>query len=251
MENADAAGPFMERMGICTVYPASPEVPNLFHAYLSDPEAKTDSSWDSPSGEVYTWRWRLGATDAAFYGLIGKRPTWVAWDLLPSVLAVFMERRSISELYSEGLLSQESMRIGEAFQGAGGILSTKELRMRAGFPKGKENRASYEKALEELERKLIVAKKLGGSEKDDVMFHALVADRHADAVAKACQISLVEGISNILDRYLRAAQYLAPKAFNKFFKFPQEAFEEAISRGGFTTAELDGEEVLVRTGGKE
>jgi hypothetical protein len=56
----------IERVGLATLYPTSPEIPNLFHAYVGDPDAKTDSKWDSPSGRVYSWRWELARLEAAF-----------------------------------------------------------------------------------------------------------------------------------------------------------------------------------------
>ena len=56
----------LTRLGIVTLYPVSSEIPDLYHAYTGNPEAKTDPNWDSPSGEVYTWRWTLGRADAAF-----------------------------------------------------------------------------------------------------------------------------------------------------------------------------------------
>lgn len=64
--------------GVATLYPVSPEIPNLFHAYTGDPAAKTDSGHSSPSGEVYGWRGALGRREAAFYSvLVRRRPTWV------------------------------------------------------------------------------------------------------------------------------------------------------------------------------
>src|SRR6266568_318287 len=86
---------FIERVGVATLYPASPEIPNLFWAYLGDPEARTDSGWDTPSGEVYTWRWKLGRKSAAFYtALIRRRPTWIRWSLLPAILRLCGSLRS-------------------------------------------------------------------------------------------------------------------------------------------------------------
>src|SRR5256885_14228726 len=60
------ASAFIERVGVATLSPASPEFPNLFSAYVGDPHTKTDSGWETPSGEVYGWRWTLGRSSAAF-----------------------------------------------------------------------------------------------------------------------------------------------------------------------------------------
>src|SRR5260370_35554288 len=82
----DAAGE-PARLKLVTGYPGSAEVPNFYHAFMGDAEAKTDSKWDSPSGEGYTWRWLLGRRGVAFYGnVVRRRPTFGAWDLLPAAL---------------------------------------------------------------------------------------------------------------------------------------------------------------------
>ena len=56
----EAAVHLIKRVGIATLFPASPEIPNLFHAYVGDPSAETSSQWDSPSGHVYG-SYRTGA----------------------------------------------------------------------------------------------------------------------------------------------------------------------------------------------
>src|SRR5689334_619745 len=77
----EAAAHLIDRVGIATVFPASPEVPNLYHAYVGDANRPTDAKWDSPSGHVYTWRWEIGGKGAAFYGIVvRKRPTFVSWQ---------------------------------------------------------------------------------------------------------------------------------------------------------------------------
>src|SRR3954463_2881298 len=83
----EAAVALIERVGVATLFPASPEIPNLFHAYMGDPDAPTASEWDSPSGHVYGWRWTLGRMQAAFYtAIVRDRPTWVSWSMLPVIL---------------------------------------------------------------------------------------------------------------------------------------------------------------------
>src|SRR5947209_6667615 len=80
--NPDEARRLIDQVGVATLYPASPEFPNLFHAFMGDPDAKTDSGHDSPSGQVYAWRWALGRQGTAFYSvLVRGRPTWVSWAL--------------------------------------------------------------------------------------------------------------------------------------------------------------------------
>src|SRR5687767_10577397 len=53
----ESATALIARLGLVTLYPVSPEVPNLLHAYTGDPTTRAASDWDSDSGHVYTWRW--------------------------------------------------------------------------------------------------------------------------------------------------------------------------------------------------
>src|SRR5579875_3232924 len=155
----DDAVELIERAGIVTLFPASPEAPNLFHAYMGDPTARTDSGHDSPSGEVYTWRWVLGRREAAFYSvLVRARPTLVSWAMLPAVLRLWGEMRTRDELYGLGAISPAAYRIAQALDEAGGVMSTGELRQAARCPTGKAERAAYLKAVDELDRCLLLAK---------------------------------------------------------------------------------------------
>src|SRR5215472_17600575 len=115
LPDAAAAPAFIDGVGIATLFQASPEVPNLYHAYMGDPTAKMEAKWDSPSGEVYGWRWSLGRKGVAFYTtLVCRRSTWVSWKLLPAVLRLCAERRMPDELYDSGALSAEAYRITQS-----------------------------------------------------------------------------------------------------------------------------------------
>ena len=182
--DSDAAASFIRRVGVTTLFSASPEVPNLFHAFVADPEAPTDSHHDSPSGHVYGWRWELGWIGAGFYSLIvRKRPTYVSWDLLPAVIRLRGELRSPDELFDAGVLPDAAYRIVQALEDAGGALSTGELRRTAGFPTGKEQRAAYLKAVEDLDGRLLLAKVFAPGSYE--MSHALVSQRYPEAVDAA------------------------------------------------------------------
>src|SRR5471030_560405 len=170
-----AAIKFVNRHGLTTHYAPSPEAPNLFWAYMSEASAKAEAKWDSPSGHVYGWRWDLGRADAAFYGaLVAKKPTWIAWPILPLVLGFAMDRNDPEAQYADGLLSNEAIRIVRAFEGSSGTLSTKELRQRAGFPTGKAERAAYLRGVEELDSRLFLAKTFDVGGEGDDMSHSLV-----------------------------------------------------------------------------
>ncbi|HZT41039.1 MAG TPA: hypothetical protein VFA07_02560 [Chthonomonadaceae bacterium] len=220
IQSPQEAVALIEEVGMETLYPVSSEIPNLFSAYMGDPETKTDSEWDSPSGEVYTWRWYLGRQEAAFYtAIVRSRPTWVRWDLLPALLRLRGELRPLEELYEAGKLSRDAFRIGEALQAGGTALSTGELRRQAGFPMGKSERAAYLKAVEELDTRLLLAKVF--SKNDEEMYHALVAQQYPQHVQAAEQMTRAQALEQFLLAYLPHAQYALPALLAKHLKLPE------------------------------
>src|SRR5437764_1604373 len=227
--NPDAAVRLIERVGIATLFPASPEVPNLFHAYVGDPSAETSSQWDSPSGHVYGWRWALGRREAAFYAvLVRGRPTWINWALFPPMLRLCGELRTPDELYDAGELSGDAYRIAQALDAAGGVLSTGELRRKAGFPTGKAQRAAYLKAVDELDNRLLLAKVF--SPDDDDMRHALVRVRYPEHVATVEQMARTDAMDAFLTAYLPAAVYAVPAVLAKHLKLPEAELRAGLDR---------------------
>jgi hypothetical protein len=225
----EAARPLVERVGIATLFPASPELPNLFHAYTGDPNARTESAWDSPAGQVYGWRWALGRTEAAFYtAIVRSRPTWVSWTLLPAVLRLRGELRTPDELYDAGELSEPAYRIAQALEAAGGVLTTGELRQHAGFPTGKAERAAYLKAVEALDTRLMLAKVFALD--DDEMRHALVALRYPEAVAAAEALSRDEALAQLLGAYLPQAVYALPTPLARHLKLDERELRAGLDR---------------------
>lgn len=228
--DSQAAIGFVNRLGIATLYSASPEVPNLYWAYVSEAGVKSEAKWDSPSGHVYGWRWDLGRSDAAFYGsFVAKKPTWISWGLLPLVLGFAMDRRDPEMQYSDGLISNEAIRILRAFEGTNGTLSTKDLRQRAGFPTGKAERAAYLRGVEELDSRLMLAKTFDvGGEADD-MFHSLVRMKYGTQFTDAMKMEPDEALTKFLAAYLAQSVYFDSKLFCKHIRVPRARFENAIS----------------------
>ncbi len=217
----------IRQFGIVTHYPASPEIPNIFYAFTGNPESPIESSWDSPTGQIYPWRWEIGRQDAAFYtALIRKRPTWISWDLLPAILKLCGDLRSPDELYTQGLLSTHALRIAEALEEAGGALSTGDLRKAACFPTGKEQRAIFLKAMEELDTRLITAKVFADS--GDDMSHALVQSRYPESLAAAQRLERSDAIKQLLLAYLPHACYIQPERFAKALKLPAKEIKDRL-----------------------
>jgi hypothetical protein len=227
--DSEMAIPLIERLGFVTLYPVSPEIPNLYHAYVGDPNRPTDSKWDSPSGQVYGWRWTLGRQKVAFYtALVKKRSTWISWNLLPAVLRLWGELRMPDELYDNRLITPEAYRVAKALDDAGHPLSTGELRERAGFPTGKAQRAAYLKAVEELETRLLLAKVFEEGEGD--AFHTLVSDRYREHMDAAERLTREAALDAFLATYLPSAVYALPKTLAKHLKLPEAELCAGLER---------------------
>ncbi len=242
ISGSTAAPALIERVGIATLYPASPEIPNLYHAYMGDPTAKTEAKWDSPAGEVYSWRWTLGRQGVAFYTtLVRRRSTWVSWRLLPAVLRLCGETRVPDELYDSGELSSDAYRITQALEEAGGTLSTGELRKTANFPVGKATRAAYLRALEELEIRMLVAKFFQAGQEDT--YHTLIATRYQDYLAQAQRLSRQQALEQVLSTYLPHAVYALPAVLARHLRLPESdlrgGLEHLCARGQVEAVSFD------------
>lgn len=225
----DEAVALIERAGIATLYPASPELPNLYHAYMGDPEAPTSPEWDSPAGEVYSWRWTLGRRAAAAYVvLVRNRPTLVRWSLFPAMLRLCGEARTPDELYAAGELSADAHRVAEALDAAGGVLSTGDLRREAGFPVGKASRAAYLKAVDELDRRLLLAKVFAPGEDD--LRHALIQEYYPEHAAEAARLTREAALAAFLAAYLPLAAYAAPTALARHLKLAEAELRAGLDR---------------------
>jgi hypothetical protein len=118
--DAEGGALLIDTLGLVTLYPVSSELPNLFAAYSGDAAARTDSNWDSPSGEVYTWRWLLGRRHAGFYtALVRSRPTWLRWTLLSAIICLCGETRTPDELYDASIISADAYRVARTLEEAG------------------------------------------------------------------------------------------------------------------------------------
>ncbi len=239
----DDAAALIETLGLVTLYPASPELPNLFHAYVGNPAAKTDSKWDSPSGQVFGWRWTLGRKQVAFYtALVRKRSTWIRWDLLPAALRLFGELRVPDELYDAHAISADAYRIAHVLEDAPEPLSTGELRAAAGFGGSKERRAAYLKAVEELETRMLLAKVLTPGTDD--MSHVLVSTRFRTYCDTADRLTRAEALDTLLAAYLPHAVYAVPAVLARHLKLAEDelraGLERLRERGVAAARELDG-----------
>jgi hypothetical protein len=187
------------------------------------------AKWDSPSGIVYGWRWTLGRRAAGFYAvLVRKRPTFVSWQLLPAALRLCADLRMPDELYDLGVISSAAYRLTQALDAAGGALTTSELRAAAGFPAGREQRAAYLKAIEELDTRLLLAKCFTPG--DDDARHALLYLRYREYVDAAERLTREEAFDHLLRAYLPNAVSAAPTILARHLRLDDTELRAGLDR---------------------
>jgi hypothetical protein len=151
---ADAAG-FVERLGFCTWGPVSGlDFPNLA-------EAMGETAW-SVMEQTWFWKDDVHLEKRLYYGKIVRgQPSFIAPEFLPDFVAALGGRgqeaeREPARLYLDGRLSREAKVVFDCLTNQP-ALSTGELRRRAGLA-GKGATAAAERALLELQRRLLICK---------------------------------------------------------------------------------------------
>lgn len=156
---SDAAR-WIDQVGFCLLFASTHasriELPSLFEAVKGRRGARTESAfgideWDADSDRVWGWKNDLPATHRAYYGkaLTGK-PMFMARAMLPHVIALAAPDNVPAE-YRRGQISHAAKRIYDALA-ATGPTPTMALRAAAGL-----NNADYHRALDELQRRLVIA----------------------------------------------------------------------------------------------
>jgi hypothetical protein len=153
------------------------------------------------------------------------------------------ELHTRDERFDRGERSANAYRIAQVLEEADGVLSTGELRRAAGFPIGKEQRAAYLKAVEELDTRLLLAKVFSPDDED--MQHALVSVRYADQVMAAEEMTREEALDQFLRTYLPNAVYAEPPLLAKHLLISEvelrAGFDRLVDAG---QAAIDGRRYL-------
>lgn len=147
------AGQFIDAVGFALLFASTQniELPSLFEAVKGRRDAHIDE-WDADSDRVWVWKSDLPATRRAFYGklLAGGKPAFVSLTMLPALFALHAPD-DLARVYARGDLSRDAKRIADALA-AMGPTPTMALSAGAGV-----SRADFHRALDELQKRLMVA----------------------------------------------------------------------------------------------
>jgi hypothetical protein len=196
------AAEFVERLGFCTWAPVSGVAfPNLA-------EAMGETAW---SVMVQTWFWKddVHLEKRLYYAKIVRgQPSFIAPEFLPDFVAAIggpgQEReRDPARLYLDGRLPREAKTLHDILTDHP-ALATGELRRRAGLA-GKGTTTAAERALVELQRRLLICKvDLTGRTRGTYSYVWDLAERFwPEAFAEARRTTVMAARANIRER-LRA-----------------------------------------------
>lgn len=118
---------------------------------------ETPVSWHTGDRETDPWEWRMRIlderTDVAYAKCFFKKSGYITREWYPYFLACRRGGQNLEEMYREGNVSHESLRIYRCVEEQK-ILPLHELKRAAGF--GPEDKSSFDRALVELQMLLFL-----------------------------------------------------------------------------------------------
>lgn len=237
LRTMQAAARFIDQVGFCWLFaPAAnaPELPSLFEA-VKGRRGMRIFDWDEDSDRLWGWKNDLPAAHLAYYGkaLMGK-PSFVSLEMLPHVLAA-SGIDDVGQLYKRGGISYEANKIYAALDSVG-PQPTRALRSAAGLD-SKSGNVRYHRALDELQRKLLimpVGATNEGSNWPSQIFE-LVARWFPEQTELGRRFDVREARCAMVDRYLRTVVAAPRHSLGRLFSIPYSELEfivmELSSRG--------------------
>ena len=229
VRNAAQLVEMVDAVGFCFAFTgeAAYPVPACFdHLSTTDDGKKWEWMWP--------WKDELPEAKKLYYGkLLMKKPTFVSMNTLPTFYATFGRAGEPDDHLEDvraGRLTDLARRVVEYLQHRG---ETQKKRMRADLGiESKEGRNDLERAIDELQRLMYVARvKAVGERSDDYNYtYDLFVRRYPETVKAAERISSGEAAAALLRRLLELAGGVTPKQVGRLFDWESDRMERAIAR---------------------
>jgi len=219
----------VDTLGFCFAFSGEPAypVPAAFDHLSTNSEHK---KWDW----MWPWKDELPEAKKLYYGkLLVKKPTFVSMKMLPTFYATFGRAGETDDHLDDvraGRLSDLARRVVEYLAHRG---ETQKKRMRADLGiESKEGRGDLERAIEELQRLMYVArvKAVGEGREDYNYTYDLFVRRYPEIVKKAERIASNDAMTTLLRRLLELAGGVTTKQVKRLFEWDDEQIERTIAR---------------------
>lgn len=229
VRNADQLIRFVDAVGMCFAFTSAEglPIPACFdHLSTND----TDRKW----GWMWGWKDELAEEKRLYYGpALARKPTFVSMRFLPTLYATFGRAGEADEHVEDvkaGRLSDIARRIIE-FVSANGESQTRRMRAALGIT-SKEGRGQYDKALDDVQRLMYVArvKAVGEGQEEYNYTYDLFIRRYPEIVKKAERIASAHAREAVLARAAQLAGGLTPRQAAKLFDWGDEPLRRTIAR---------------------
>jgi len=190
----------------------------------------TDRKW----GWMWPWKDELPEAKKLYYGvLLARKPTFVSMKLLPTFYATFGRAGEADDHTDDvraGKLSDIARRIIE-YLAQNGETQTKRMRSELGIT-SKEGRATYGKAIDEVQRLMYVARvRAVGEFREDYNYtYDLFVHRYPESVKAAERLTSAEATVALLARTLELAGAVTQKQLARLFDWDDAVTSRAIER---------------------
>jgi hypothetical protein len=227
VRNATQLVAMVDAVGFCFAFTgqASYPVPACFdHLSTNDQSKKWEWMWP--------WKDELAEAKKLYYGkLLVKKPTFVSMKMLPVFYATFGRAGEADDHLDDvraGRISDLARRVIDYVQHHG---ETQKKRMRADLGiESKEGRGDLERAIEELQRLMYVARvKAVGERSDDYNYtYDLFVRRYPETVKAAERLGSSEAAVVLLRRLLALAGGVTPKQVQRLFDWEDDRTAHVI-----------------------
>ncbi len=235
VRNADQLVSLVDGVGFCFAFtPAEGlPIPACFdHLSTSDDDRK----W----GWMWGWKDELAEAKRIYYGpVLARKPTFVSMRLLPVLYATFGRAGEPDDHLEDvraGRISDIGRRIIELVTQKGEV-QTRRMRAELGIT-SKEGRGQYDKALDEVQRLMYVArvKAVGEGREEYNYTYDLFVRRYPEVVKAAGPIASADARGRILSTAVGLAGGLTEKQAAKLFDWGDEPLRRTIERLASTRA---------------
>jgi hypothetical protein len=198
------------------------------------------------------WNWMWGWKDELpeekklYYGvLLARKPTFVSLKLLPTFYATFGRAGEADDHDADvraGRLSDSARRVIE-YLAQNGETQTKRMRAELGIT-SKEGRATYAKAIDDVQRLMYVARvRAVGEFREDYNYtYDLFVRRYPETVKAAERLTSADATATLVTRTLELAGSVTEKQLVRLFDWDDAVAQRAIARA-------EGARKLVRSNG--
>ncbi|MDO8506858.1 MAG: crosslink repair DNA glycosylase YcaQ family protein [Candidatus Limnocylindria bacterium] len=227
VRNAAQLVEMVDALGFCFAFTGQSAypVPACFdHLSTNDDGKKWEWMWP--------WKDELAEAKKLYYGkLLVKKPTFVSMKMLPVFYATFGRAGEADDHLEDvraGRLTDLARRIVEYLAHRG---ETQKKRMRADLGiESKEGRGDLERAIEELQRLMYVARvKAVGERSDDYNYtYDLFVRRYPETVKAAERLSSADATPMLLQRLLELAGGVTEKQVSRLFDWESDRTARAV-----------------------